>query len=80
MSNIMFHRKHRFYPSFVQHISAILSQSLRAAQRLLVLSVSISFVPQLLHRPAFERAFDVQTDHPVHFSRHYAGLIGIREG
>ncbi len=29
--------------------------------------------------PVIEKTFDVQIDHPVHFSRHHAGLIGVQE-
>jgi len=29
--------------------------------------------------PAIEKTFDAQINHPVHFSRHYAGLIYLQE-
>jgi hypothetical protein len=29
--------------------------------------------------PAIEEALDAQISRPVHFSRHYVGLIGIQE-
>ena len=51
---------------------------MRVARLFFFASIS-SAVRNFSTLPAIEKAFDVQINHPVRVSRHYAGLIGIQE-